>query len=64
MSKPAILLPLRPAFLMHKNSQRRIIIHSLRPLRCNDRSIDQKIFLNALFARFEICTESYLQSKE
>ena len=43
MSKPVILLPLRPVFLMHKNPQRRKIVHGMHPVGCEDRSIDLKI---------------------
>ena len=35
-----ILLPLRPASLMHKNPQRRKIIHGMRPVGCKDQSIE------------------------
>ena len=34
-----ILLPLRPASLMHKNPQRHKIIHGMRPVKCK-RSIE------------------------
>ena len=40
-----ILLPLGPASLMHKNPQRRKIIHGIRPSGGKERSIDLMIFL-------------------
>ena len=40
---PVILLPLHPASLTHKNSQRRKIIHGMRPIGYKDQSIDQSI---------------------
>ena len=38
-----ILLPLSPASLMHKNPQRRKIIHGMRPVGRKNRSIDLDI---------------------
>ena len=38
-----ILLPLRPASVMHKNPQRHKIIHGMRPVGCKERWIDLKI---------------------
>ena len=38
-----ILLPLCPAYLMHKNPQRRKIIHGMRPVGRKERLIDLKI---------------------
>ena len=35
-----ILLPLHSASLMHKNPQRRKIIHGMRPVGCEDQSIE------------------------
>ena len=40
-----ILSPLRPASMTHKNTQRRKIIHGMRPVGRKERSIDLKIFL-------------------
>ena len=37
---PVILLPLGPVSLMHKNPQRRKIIHGMCLIGCKDRSID------------------------
>ena len=39
-----ILLPLCPAYLMHKNPQRRKTIHGMRPVGRKERLIDLKIF--------------------
>ena len=36
-----ILLPLRPASLMHKNPQRHKDVNGTRPVKCKDRLIDQ-----------------------
>ena len=45
-----ILLPLRPASLTHENTQRRKIIHDMRPVGRKERSMNLKIFLwNILF---------------
>ena len=45
-----ILLPLRPASLMHKNPQGHKLIHGMHPVGCKERSINLKIFLwNILF---------------
>ena len=38
-----VLLPLRPAFVTHKNPQRRKIIHGMRPVGRKDQSIDLNI---------------------
>ena len=38
-----ILLPLSPASLMHKNPQRRKVIHGMRPVGRKNRSIDLDI---------------------
>ena len=35
-----MLLPLHPASLMHKNPQRRKVIHGMRPVGRKNRSID------------------------
>ena len=43
ISKVVILLPLRPASLIHKNPQRRKMIHSMCPVGCKDRSLDLNV---------------------
>ena len=40
-SGSVILLPLQPAYLMHKNPQRRTKVHGVRPIGCKDLSINQ-----------------------
>ena len=42
--RAVILLPLRPASLMHKKHQRRKVIHEMHPVGHKERSIDLKIF--------------------
>ena len=42
-----VLLPLCPATLMHKNPQRRKIIHGIFPVGLKEQSIDLKIFTGA-----------------
>ena len=45
IKRAMILLLLRPAFLTHKNPQRRKIIDCMRPVELKDRSIGLKTFL-------------------
>ena len=51
---PVILLPLCPVSLIHKNPQRRKIIHEMRAVEREERSIDLKMIFwyNILFVRF------------
>ena len=44
LRKPVILLPLRPASLIHLNSQRHQIIHGTHPVGRKEGSIDLKTF--------------------
>ena len=45
MSVTVILLPLRPASLMHKNPQRHKIMCGMHPVGHKDQLIDLKMFL-------------------
>ena len=52
--KDVILLPLRPASLIHNNPQRRKIIREMRPVGLKERSIDLKMIFwyNILYVGF------------
>ena len=54
-----ILLPLRPASLMHKNPQRCKIIHRMRPIGRKHRLIDLNMFLVEISCLLNFCGSYY-----